>query len=271
MPMTEPRIRFENPPVVEVVFGVQFKSEQPLTTTHFGLYWDRFLQKEFPNVTDQPPLSPVIEAVGSKLNFQLEFGDMPPLRRVWFATPDGHRLLQLQEDRFHYNWKRSEQAEPYPGYDSIVPEFQQRFSEFQRFMSDAGLGRLQLSQFELTYVNHIDRSGENEDVIDYGSLLVDHFCAERTDRFLPPAEIINWATSYPLPRSEGRLHINARTATRAADERRILRLDLTVRGIPSSNPSENMMGWLGAAHEWITRGFADSISDDLQKAWGRIS
>jgi hypothetical protein len=50
-----------------------------------------------------------------------------PLPRSWFRSADGHGLIQLQRDRFVYNWKRETPEDgPYPSYDVVVVEFERR-------------------------------------------------------------------------------------------------------------------------------------------------
>ena len=62
---------------------------------------------------EHPPLPPVIEALGPVSTLELQLGNVPPLRRSWLISKDGRSLLQIQEDRFLFNWKK---AGPDDGY-----------------------------------------------------------------------------------------------------------------------------------------------------------
>lgn len=269
--MTDNRVRFAHPPVVEVVCSVLFNSQTlPLQTAHFGLYW-ALIRDEFTQTSDNAPIAPAIEQASLvPAAVQVELGDLPPLRRVWFTNANGNNLIQIQDDRFLFNWKRAlDSTEEYPSYDKIIVEFKRHLEVFKKFVADEGIGNVEFRQFELTYVNLI-KPGE-EPTTHYGDVLVDHFCRNDHARFLPKADLINWNTSYSLPAAQGRLHVTARTAIRKRDQSQMLRLELTARGIPSSTDGDGVVRWFDLAHEWITHGFADSTSPDFHKKWGRIS
>jgi uncharacterized protein (TIGR04255 family) len=259
------RVRFERPPVVEVVCGVFFGTLPGLRIPHIGVFWDR-LRADFPTADEAPPLLPVIETQESSLldgsNLMLE----APLPRSWFRTADGHGLIQLQRDRFVYNWKR-ETAEdgPYPSYDFVVVEFEKRWAQFSEFIAQEGLGELVPRQFELIYVNVIPKDSIPQD----DAVLVDHKRNAVRPRFLPEAESFNWVTSYALPDGQGRLHIAATSVRQKTTGRPGIRLDMTARGINDA-PVERMREWFDLAHEWIVNGFADVTTTAVQqKIWRR--
>jgi len=133
------------------------------------------------------------------------------------------------------------------------------------------VGGLVYRQFDLSYINIIGDSN-GLDIVGKSGLLVDHQRSETSARFLPEPEMFNWNTSYTLPQNVGRLHVNAQSAMRLNSIEKIVRLELTARGIPRDPSDTNRRGWFDLAHEWITRGFADSTNPILHKAtWGRIS
>ena len=60
------------------------------------------------------------------------------------------------------------------------------------------------------------------------------------------------------------------TAGLIADKRRVLRLEITARGIGNYSSRANMQGWFELAHEWIVRGFADYTGTQIQqRVWGQ--
>jgi hypothetical protein len=63
---------------------------------------------------------------------------------VWLLAEDGRRLLQLQRDRFLYNWKRTADDPGYPSYDRIIVEFEKWFAEFTTFIREQGIGDLEV-------------------------------------------------------------------------------------------------------------------------------
>ena len=52
-----------------------------------------------------------------------EVTNMPPLRRSWLVNQEGTNLLQVQEDRFLFNWKRTEAQPDYPSYENVISAF----------------------------------------------------------------------------------------------------------------------------------------------------
>ena len=196
---------------------------------------------------------------------EAEFLLVPPLPRTWFRTADGHGLVQLQRDRFVYNWKReSPQDGDYPSYDSVIVGFERLWAEFGRFVAREQLGELVARQFELVYVNVVPRSSIPEG----DPVLVDH-APKPSNRFLPNPESFVWRTSYPLPEDRGRLHVVASTARATPSGDPILKLDLTARGIGNAAADE-MRYWFDMAHQWIVSGFADVTTESMQRnVWGR--
>lgn len=264
------RVRFNNPPVVEVVCGVQFSTVGSLNSVAPGLYWET-IKDSFPIVEDAAPIVGTVEGTGRRLNIELELSQMPPLRRTWFLRKDRSNLIQLQDDRFLFNWKRSTENAAYPSYDVVIAAFEDHLAGFEKFVQ-ASLGEKPVyRQFELTYVNHIDESnGLNQ--VGEGGVLVDHIRSTEGGRFLPKPEGFSAISTYPLPDGFGRLRVSAQIALREADGARIMRIDLTSRGISSDSGAEGRRVWFDVAHEWITHGFADITSPVLQRErWGRTS
>ncbi len=192
--------------------------------------------------------------------------------RTWLITEDGRHLIQIQNDRFLYNWKRAADEDSYPSYDFVIAEFEKHLAAFHAFLESEKIGKLEYRQFELTYVNIIaPETGLS--LVGEGGLLVDYIRDKSRERFLPEPEMFKWNASYPMPNEYGRLHVTANPAYRRTDQSRVVRLELTSRGIPSSgDTSDNMRAWFDVAHEMITKGFADLTSPLVQKeTWGRLT
>jgi uncharacterized protein (TIGR04255 family) len=247
-------VNFHKPPVVEVVCGVRFDAHGKLKVAHVGAFW-AMLKETFPIAEEAPPI------VRGEVETQAELAP-----RTWLITSDGSALIQLQRNWFLLNWKKSNGNQPYPSYEVVKREFDKRFDEFLRFLTDEDIN-LSYKQFELTYVNHISNANGLAKVGEWG-LLVDHVFSEK-DRFLPPPAEINWKTSYPLPKDYGRLNVSAQTGLVKSTGERLVRLDLQATGLPNDAPEEHMHDWFETAHEWITRGFADITAPELHEVWER--
>ena len=259
-----PPVKFENPPVVEVVAGVSFKLAQPLQTVDIGSYWNQ-IRINFPNVAEAAPIQNIVEGSGLP-SVELQMLNVPPLRRVWFSSANGQRLLQLQDDRFLFNWKRLDKKNEYPSFDSIFPEFLQKYEEFKEFLKRLGRGDLNITQLELTYVNIFPLEGTAGITV-----LSDHVMLGEK-RFLPEPESFQWNTSYKLPDDEGRLHVSAQKVHANQDpSKQAIRYDLVARGLPKDVSWDGQISWFKLGHEWITRGFADTTSKEAQTVWKRVS
>ncbi len=263
-------VKFLRPPVYEVACGVYFSASHPLLTAHIGAYWE-CVRKEFPNVQDAPPLVNVADTQGDIPLINFELANLPPLRRAWFHSADGQNLIQVQQDRFIFNWKRASDSDSYPSYDVVIERFETQLAGFCAFCREVGVGELSFRQFELIYVNHImDSNGLAATGLT--ELFVDHKRASGK-RFLPSPEGINWTSVYELPGNAGRLQILAQSAFRLPSKEKLVRLDIAARGLSADKTDEGRRAWFDLAHDWITHGFADVTNPDLhsEKYWQRTS
>ncbi len=266
------RVRFKRPPVVEVVCGILFGTPRPLRGAHVGLYWQRVCS-DFPRIEEAPPLPPVIERQApGPATLSLGIRLIPPLRRTWLLSADGRNLIQVQEDRFIFNWKKAAAGDDYPSYEHVIEGFNRHLAGFLEFLDTEEIGPPSYLQFELAYVNHI-HLGETPDrfAVSPTRIFVDHVRAASVGRFLPEPEAVNWNTAYPLPNGEGRLHTAARSVL-SPQGTPILELEMTARGLPADASDATRQAWFDQAHVWITQGFADITASDIQRSvWGRIA
>jgi len=90
--------------------------------------------------------------VGSGAVLNLAMG-VQPGTRLQITNRAGDRMVQIQPNRFHYNWKRV--GGHYPSYSQVRQEFDQHLALFARFVEEEGLGPVVPSQWELTYVDYV--------------------------------------------------------------------------------------------------------------------
>src|SRR5690606_13889432 len=150
-------------------------------------------------------------------------------------SEQGDRLVQIQGDRFLYNWKRVTSNWPYPSFEKVFKQFETNLMQYIAFLESEALKPITYRQFELTYVNHIgvdiDRDGSSS-LSRVGGVLLDYKRDESRERFLPLPERFAWPSAYRLPGDQGRLHVVSRSAVEQPSGRRIVRLDLTPTGMP---------------------------------------
>src|ERR1700760_930942 len=107
---------FERQPIAEVSFGVAFLPLKELRTSHFGLFWSR-LQSEFPQTVDAVPIGDFGGDMGGMVSVPGWF----PLPRVQFIHRNREQLVQLQPNRFYFNWRRLQPITAYPRFASLEP------------------------------------------------------------------------------------------------------------------------------------------------------
>jgi uncharacterized protein (TIGR04255 family) len=148
---------FANPPVIEVVFGIQFDELQEMKSPHYGFFWEKLGRTEYPECQQMPPLAPIKETYGEAFELPESFliRNQPPLPRLFYLNSRKDRLIQLQENRLLQNWRKSEVSDKYPRFKELFPEFIKLWQLFLEFAKEQGFGNPKPNQYELTYINHI--------------------------------------------------------------------------------------------------------------------
>lgn len=257
-------VSFARAPLVEVVCGVQFHA-LPIQTVHFGQFWERIREDGYLKTLDAPPVPGVVESPqGVQQTFA--WSELPELRRVFFVDESRGRLLQLQPNRFHHNWQRKAEHDVYPRFPEVRSEFLNRWAAFCAFLPEVGLASPHVVQGELTYINHIPAgdlwgSAGLQKLFPWFSPNVGSIASQ------PEIEV---ALHFELPECQGRLHVTIRTGARVTDRSRVVIMDLTVRGVPGTEPSGDGLGaWLGLARGAIVRTFSELTGSDAHTHWGR--
>lgn len=262
---------FAEPPLEEVVFGVQFEPLKQFTTTHPGLFWSR-IRDRYPTVEDNPPLPhqkelPDLTPVPDQLQLRLA---KPNGLRSWFIGKDKTQLVQLQRDQFLRNWRRVTGNEVYPRYATLRSLFADDWQEFVAFARDEGLGTPKIDQCELTYINHIDRGVGWNNYSDLGSVFT-MIGLTQGGGLLSAPEVINWTGTYKLPDGRGRLVVEMVPAFRGRDLKMFVSLTLRVRGEPENGGSEAAFAWFELAHEWVVRAFDELTQPSMHAIWKKQS
>lgn len=253
---------FSNPPLTEVVCSFRFKYLDRLFAPFLGSYWDR-IKDEYSILEEKPPIASISSEgmdVGSPED--LEFVLNP---RFWFTNPENYSLIQVQKNRFIHNWRKKDEEAQYPRYKTVSKEFFNRFEEFENFLSEFKIGKIEPLEYELTYVNHIP-SGDCWNSLDDLSGVLKSFKGKtwQTNK-LKELRGFNWTSNYELPDANGLLISKVQSAIRNSDRKEFLQFSLIARGIDKNRSIDQMKPWFDMAHEWIVEGFSDLTSDAIQK------
>jgi uncharacterized protein (TIGR04255 family) len=267
---------YQKPPVVEVALSIQFNRLVKFTVPYLGLYWSE-VREQFPQQQVQPPIADegeeAFETPG-RVNFQVrvDLGLANP--RCLFISKDGARLIQIQQDRFVFNWRRISPTLEYPRYENVRECFFKEFRHFADFIKRQGLGDVVPSNCEITYVNQIE-SGSVWQEFGKISQAFPLFAEQATsDSFLPPAEDIKILNRYQMVdhagKPFGRLKIEVDPATRLFDNKKVLLMKITARGQPlGSNDMDALVRFMDEGRRWVVKVFTSFTSDAMHKTWER--
>ena len=256
---------YKIPPVIEVVCGIRFKNIEQFKAPHFGLFWQKVRDK-FPTLKHASPLGFRPEATDLISDTGLLF----PLPRLWFINTKENGLIQLQNDRFLYNWRKILQEEIYPRYQSVINAFKTNLNIFKTFLEEESLGSIDPIECELTYINHILKGEGWKSPADIHGVLSDLDWSTNVDRFLPEPLNLGWNTTFALPEDSGRLHVQLDQKIQQIDKKPLFTLQLIARGLGADKSEDAIWNWFELAHKWIVCGFADLTNTKIQtEIWQR--
>ncbi len=267
---TSRHVDFDRPPVVETLIGLQFAPIRGWSVIHLGLLWNA-LREDYPQYQVQPPVSSLLEL---RLDVEPKNAGKPLLEfqselqpRAWFFDRSETRLIQVQNNAFIHNWRKTIATQQYQHYDVIRPIFEREWDRFCGFLRANQLPAPQVWQCEVTYVNHVVRGEGWKTFSDLPALLT-LWRGKTSGNFLPPPEVVSLNAVFPIRDSLGHLKIVAQPAVRQSDSTEVLQLTLSARGKPHSSSPRDLLAWLDIGHEWVVRGFKDVTTSAMHDLWG---
>jgi len=261
--------KYDKPPVVETVLGVQFARLPLFSAAHAGWFWSKRLGEDWPTVSQAAPLDPAHERFGDERQWRpkgvLRISGEMRAPRLQFASRDGERMVQLQDDRLHYNWRKREGD--YPSYEDLLPVFRSTLETYITFCEDAGLGEIVPNQWEVTYVNHIPHGKLWESGTDWSKLFPGFYVPVHK---IAQLHFENASANWHLVIGDnlGRLHIeleHGRLGELTADE--AILLTLTARGPVDIDKGQRLETGLELGHASIVRAFTEMTAPYAHGAW----
>jgi uncharacterized protein (TIGR04255 family) len=265
-------VKYERPPVVETILGIQFEPLPKLLNAHLGLFWQD-LRGDWPNVREASPLQPQHEQFGDAETWSLPAIGFRAVEsvasRMIVTNGASDRLIQIQNGRIHLNWLGQSGAE-YPTFPRMFNEFREVVELLQRFLADRELGALRPNQWEVTYLNHIPRGTVWESPSDWRFF-------ELLGRTAGVPELTDFESfggewHFTMQRVLGRLHIQWQHGKSREAPKELVILTLTARGpaMPDDSglPLAAAYEGLGAGHDAIVLSFRDLMSDRANEFWG---
>ncbi|QND60414.1 TIGR04255 family protein [Mesorhizobium huakuii] len=254
---------FANPPLDEVVLGVQFV-RHPEYNDLFAWRVREAFKAEFPNYSEVPRLDPRFEVFGGAdtlASFQFNITQSEPSKRYWFIADDDSHLLQFQDDRFFLNWRRR------PG--NLYPRHEAVAAMFYRYLER--LGSLYISdkvpfvvkQAEIAYINVIPMV-EKTLLSDWLSIV--NPTALNIEQLNANFSEVVFSRDGENPVARMYYEVGLFTSR---EVRRAIRLMLTYRGAPVENSSQSIVDFIAAGRERIVNRFCDITTEKAHRSWSR--
>lgn len=261
-------MKFAKPPIDELVIGVAFKRLDALRLPRLGRFWDR-VASEFPKCEHMPPLLHSSEqSLGSEIDGNSSLPG-PMLPRIWLVSEDDHSLLQIQADRFIENWRKRRADTAYPGFDVVFGNFVRHWGEYQAWAHAEGLGAIEITEVEMSYVNLFYEGEEWTSASDISGIIN---WASTPAPYRAGADRLGFFGQYKLPTAGGTLRVSlqqgVRTSTeRTQDKQRVFVLNMTATA-KAQTWDDQGEDWFQAAHDDLRDFFASSLTVAATERWG---
>jgi len=245
---------FDEPPLNEVALGRTFLPRPDFLVPYFGAFWER-IRDQLPSAAHA---GPIIEQNETPFD---ESGVLLP--RVWFLSSDSTKLLQLQQNRFHYNWRQTPENQTYVRFPTIQREALGLWEKFEQFILEVTKQPLQPVSNELTYTNFIpSEAGMNSFALAEVSLRDPVW--SRHDRFLDAPTVFGHTYNFVVPNELGILQVSTGSAKKREGDVG-LKLELTVRGKHSD--AKPFKQWSSEAHDFLVAAFKDLTTPLMHGKW----
>ena len=263
------KLDFARPPVEEVVLSVLFNPLDRLLAPRLGEIWQEFKRDGFVHIEERPPVVPALEMPVSVQGAQLHFSNVPDLARIWFIHETDTEIIQVQRDRFTFNWRKTEPHPVYPGFTAICEKFEDFYSRFGKVIKNMQIGEVTPLQYELTYIDQLRPRDGWETLDDIGKIYNLFSHSSQTQSFWFGMEAVNFQSSFPLADLHGWLHVSMGNRIKMPEQTQTLQTDFTVRGFPE-NAEDTVITWFKSARGHIRAKFVSMFSDHIQtRVWGR--
>ena len=258
---------FGNPPLNEVVLGVQFAPAAGYQQIRAGDVWGLF-KNEFPHVEELPPLPPSFETFGLPPRPPFGFGVITGAQhdRFWFLSEGKDELIQFQQDRLLHNWRKvGNQTNEYPRFEKMIVRFRDEATKLEEYFSTLHKQQLNCNQAEISYINHIyfdDKSGISSETdavnfINFANPVPDEISSSYR-------RTIQDENGNPV----GRLVCELNSAI-DMQQRKISILTLTARGMPNGSNIDAAIRFLEHGREIVVKEFAAITTEQAHKIWER--
>jgi uncharacterized protein (TIGR04255 family) len=246
-------IKFTNPPVVEVVLGIQLENIG-FSLIHFGLYWQT-IQARFPLQIEQPAM--LLEENEDPQNLRIP--------RALFMSSDNKKIIHLQNNFFGFSLRHNNQYR-YPHFEEIFAGFLEEWTHFQEWYKEQEIGgSLKPGRYELTYVDLLDKDVGWNSPADNHQIFT--FLNTSSGDFLgnPYSQSVRLTFDIPNEDEVLMVEIDHRVSEEENSDFLIFRLTII-----SFDTSQDVTAWFPLAHTYMVRSFLDLTKTEARKKWGQL-
>ena len=247
-------VKFERPPLIEVVFGVNIEITD-FSLVHFGLYWET-IKERFP----MP-----VETFG-ELTLTEDDSYTPSFPTAWFLSSEENKLIRLTEDYFSYHCRCIN--EEYKHFDKLFQEFLNEWYNLESWWSNVSERNIKIKNYSLQYINLIDRESDwkgfedNQKIFKFDRPI-------KTSLGLPKAYLSE--TKFELADNLGTLIVSIEQKKLENLEGGMEKVIVFTLSVISSQVKDSFSeDWFCSAHNSIIQAFLDLTTEEAQEKWGRI-
>lgn len=256
---------FANPPLDEVVIGVQFAPIPNYTSIHSHGIW-RLFKEDFPTAQEHPRIAPQFETFGGSNpapNTGLRVGPPQGGNRIWFLSKTEDQVIQFQQDKLLTNWRKRPSLKPYPRFEICAQSFEDCLERLSEHCQSEFSYSLDINQAEVSYINIIPVEDFSE--IDFWSK---HWSANASN-----VEALNINFSEVVERANGapyaRLSCVIQSVYTVDRKNKGFSVSLTFRGRPDGNNMRSAMDFIVSGRRHIVSKFEEMTTNEAHQYWGK--
>jgi uncharacterized protein (TIGR04255 family) len=248
-------VKFKNPPLIEVVFGVNIELSE-LSLVHFGLYWDT-IKDRFPTP---------VETIG-ELNLTEDYSYVSSFPTVWYLSSQENKLIRLTNDYFSYHCRCIN--EEYPHFENLFTEFLNEWRNLESWWLKINDNSIESEGYSLQYINLIDEDSGWKSFEDNEKIFT--FIGKPIKTSFGMPKINSSKFEFDLPDKLGTLNVSLerQKIERAETEStNIMLFSLSVISLDIA--TDSLESWFSSSHNFIIQSFLELTQEEVQrKNWER--
>lgn len=262
------RPKFCNPPLVEQAVTVSFDPIQGFNLCDFGLFWAKIRDK-FSVSETAPRIETAVENFSDGEDVDIGISFMPLLLPRAFYRDEAGDIVQLQNDRFTFNWVKIE-GRDYPHFDETFRHFVELFATFLEYVAERDFIAPNITQAELTNLNIIEGAEFGDDFAKIGEIFrVDPL--DMSASFLVN-ETYTRTRQHRMVKADGtaigRLHSVISPVFNPVLRKKAYKFELTARSAQNLNSMIGVEDFYADARSAINAAFLATVQPSMRQKWG---